>query len=72
MDSPFHVPESIATGGRFTYSSQIDWAPVFATTDPTATGLDAQRIEGRETFGDAYPPTPPSRSLPWPVEGVKS
>ena len=43
--------KSIPTGGRFTYSSQIDWAPVFATTDPTASGVDAQRIEGRETFG---------------------
>jgi beta-mannosidase len=42
---------SIATGGRFTYSSQIDWAPVFTTTDPTASGEDAQKINGRETFG---------------------
>eukprot|EP00040_Diaphanoeca_grandis_P031996 m.192725 g.192725 ORF g.192725 m.192725 type:complete len:1196 (-) comp32480_c0_seq1:201-3788(-) len=45
----FH--KDIATGGRFTYSSQIDWAPVFATTDPTSSGTDAQRIVGRETFG---------------------
>lgn len=42
----------IPTGGRSTYSNQIDWAPVFATTDPTSgTAPDAQRIPGRETFG---------------------
>jgi hypothetical protein len=44
--------QMIATGGRSTYSNQIDWAPVFATTDPTSgTAPDAQRIPGRETFG---------------------
>lgn len=43
--------KTIACGGRFTYSSQIDWAPAMATFDPTAHGEDAQHIEGRETFG---------------------
>jgi hypothetical protein len=43
--------KTIACGGRFTYSSQIDWAPAMATFDPTAHGKDAQQIEGRETFG---------------------
>ena len=45
--------KSIATGGRFCYSSQIDWAPNFVTFDPSpgANVPDAQKIVGRETFG---------------------
>lgn len=44
--------KDIATGGRSTYSNQIDWAPNFVTFDPTAQQvLDAQRIMGRQTFG---------------------
>jgi beta-mannosidase len=44
--------KDIATGGRSTYSNQIDWAPNFLTFDPTAQQvLDAQRIMGRQTFG---------------------
>jgi beta-mannosidase len=45
----FHT--DIACGGRYTYSSQIDWAPNFKTFDPTIHVPDAQRITGRETFG---------------------
>ena len=44
--------KDIATGGRSTYSNQIDWAPNFVTFDPTAQQVaDAQRIVGRQTFG---------------------
>jgi hypothetical protein len=45
----FH--SAIACGGRYTYSSQIDWAPNMVTFDPTIHVVDAQKITGRETFG---------------------
>jgi len=31
----FGAELGIATGGRFTVSDQIDWAPVMPTRDPT-------------------------------------
>ena len=40
----------IPTGGRFTFSDQIDWAPVMLTKDPTTSGTRAGTGE-RSTFG---------------------
>lgn len=54
QENVLHVAfeKDIATGGRSTYSNQIDWAPNFVTFDPTAQQVaDAQRIVGRQTFG---------------------
>ena len=35
LEVSFGAELGIATGGRFTVSDQIDWAPVMPTRDPT-------------------------------------